>query len=211
LERIAEWLVRVAEETFAPPDALEPERRRLAADVVPRWAAHGLRQDLVDTLPPVPAVVQHGDVFGENVMLQNDGGFAVLDWESAREHGLPLWDLFYFLTRAIAMLDGLGLEEQREEHFVRLWRGDLPSSELLFSWTRRAVSSVGIPPDAVGPIATLLWLSYALLDLDQAAELGNAESAAETPPMTALFARRWLSEPGLGPSWDRWRAGRGAR
>jgi hypothetical protein len=100
------------------------------------------------------------------------------------------------------MLDDLRTEAEREEHFVRLWRGELPSSELLFHWTRRAVSAGGIPPDAVGSIATLLWLSYALLDLDQATEIGEAQGAG---PTTALFALRWLGEPGLGPGWDRWR------
>jgi hypothetical protein len=203
IERIADWLVRLGEETSAPPEALEPERRRLAADVVPRWAARGLPQTLVEDLPRLPAVFQHGDVFGENVVLDDQEGFTILDWESAREHGLPLWDLFYFLTRAIAMLDDLRTEAEREDHFVRLWRGELPSSELLFGWTRRAVSAGGIPPDAVGSIATLLWLSYALLDLDQVTEIEEAEEAG--PPTTALFALRWLREPGLGPGWDRWR------
>lgn len=205
VDRIADWLVRLGTETAAPPHALEPERRRLAAEVVPRWAAQGLPQDLVEKLPPVPAVFQHGDVFGENVVLDGRGGFTVLDWESAREHGLPLWDLFYFLTRAIAMLDDLRTEEEREVHFVRLWRGELPSSKVLFRWTRRAVSAGGIPPDAVGSLATLLLLSYALLDLDQVAAIEDAEGSGQPAPTTALFARRWLSEPGLGPAWDSWR------
>ena len=205
VERIADWLVRVGAQTSAPPAALEPERRRLAAEVVPRWADHGLAHDLVENMPPVPAVFQHGDVFGENVVLDHRGGFTVLDWESAREHGLPLWDLFYFLTRAIAALDDLQTEAGREEHFVRLWRGELPASELLFTWIRRAVETGGVPREAVGPLATLLWLSYALLDLDQAAEIEAAEGTAQEPPVTVPFARRWLSEPGLGPGWDRWR------
>jgi hypothetical protein len=138
-------------------------------------------------------------------VLEDRGPFTVLDWESAREHGLPLWDLFYFLTRAIGVLDDLQTEAEREEHFVRLWRGELPSSELLFGWTRRAVTASGVPPAAVGPLATLLWLSYALLDLDEAVEIEQATGDAPPQPTTALFARRWLSEPGLGPGWDRWR------
>jgi hypothetical protein len=205
VERIAEWLVRLGDETAAPPETLEPERRRLAAEVVPRWVAEGLPRTFVADLPPIRAVLQHGDVFGENVVLEDRGPFTVLDWESAREHGLPLWDLFYFLTRAIGVLDDLQTEAEREEHFVRLWRGELPSSELLFGWTRRAVTASGVPPAAVGPLATLLWLSYALLDLDEAVEIEQATGDAPPQPTTALFARRWLSEPGLGPGWDRWR------
>ena len=203
VELIAEWLVRVGEETASRPELLEPERRRLAAEVVPRW--EGLPRGFVDDLPPIAAVFQHGDVFGENVVVDGGGDFTVLDWESAREHGAPLWDLFYFLTRAIGVLDDLKTEAEREEHFVRLWRGELPSSELLFSWTRRAVAASHVPPDAVGALATLLWLSYALLDLDEVAAIEQASGAESPSPTTALFARRWLSEPGLGPGWDRWR------
>jgi thiamine kinase-like enzyme len=160
---------------------------------------------VIEKLPLVPAVLQHGDVYGENVLLAGDGGFTVVDWESAREHGLPLWDILYFLTRAIAALDDLRTEAEREEHFVQLWLGELPSSELLFRWTRRAVEAVGIPTEAVGTLATLLWLSYAQLDSDQAAEIEAIEGAAAEQPATVQFARRLLTEPGLGPGWERWR------
>ena len=204
VEQIAHWLVRVGAVTSAPPQALEQELRRLETTVVRRWIPDGLPEDVIEQLPPVPAVLQHGDVYGENIMLDGAGGFTVLDWESAREHGLPLWDLFYFLTRAIAALDDLSTESDREEHFVRLWLGELPSSELLFRWTRRAVEAVEIPPQAVGTLATLLWLSYAQLDSDKAVEIEAVEGASEEPA-TVLFARRWLSEAGLGPGWDRWR------
>jgi hypothetical protein len=200
VEHVAEWLLRLAEETVAPPEALEPERRRLESDVVPRWKAEGLPQTLVSDLPPTPAVFQHGDVSADHVVLGPRNRFTVLDWESAREHGLPLWDLFYFLTRSIGALDGVRSEDEREEHFVRLWRGELESSKLLFDWTRRAVEAIGVQPQAVGPLATLLWLSYGLLDADEAARI-----QIEGEPVTLRFARRWLSEPGLGPNWDRWR------
>jgi len=207
VEVVAAWLLRLAEETAAPPEALETERRRLEAEVVPRWKTEGLPQTLVADLPPTPAVFQHGDVFGDNVVLGPRGRFTVLDWESAREHGLPLWDLFYFLTRAIGALDEVRSEDEREEHFVRLWRGELESSKLLFHWTRRAVEAIGVPPQAVGRLATLLWLSYGLLDADEAARVAEIEGAppSSTAPATLRFARRWLSEPGLGPNWDRWR------
>ena len=67
VELIAEWLVRVGAETASRPELLEPERRRLAAEVVPRWEE--LPRGFVDDLPPIPAVFQHGDVFGENVVV----------------------------------------------------------------------------------------------------------------------------------------------
>jgi hypothetical protein len=204
LGRVAEWIVRVAHETVAPPEALEAERRRLATDVVPRWTEQGLPATLVDDLPPVAAVFQHGDVW-DNVFLRRDG-FTVIDWESAREHGMPLWDMLYLLTGALSVVDGLGSEEERDEYFARLWRGELPSSEVLFHWTRAAVEATAVPVEAVGPLATLLWLSYALLDAEHVARVEIVEGATRAiEPATQRFARRWLSDPALGPGWDRWR------
>jgi hypothetical protein len=188
LERVAEWLLRIGMQTKAPPDTLEPERRRLAG-------VEGLAR-FVEELPPVPAVFQHGDVGGDNVVLRGET-FTVVDWESAREHGLPLWDLFYLLTGGLALLDGLDDESRRDEHFVDLWRGDLPSSDVLFRWTRRAAEALGVPQEAVGRLATLLWLSYAAEDAPKAR--GPLE------PATVRFARRWLEDPALGSGWDRWR------
>ena len=188
LERLADWLLRIGTETKAPPDTLEPERRRIAA-------VEGLAR-FVEELPPVPAVFQHGDIGGDNVFFRGDT-FTVVDWESVREHGLPLWDLFYLLTGGLALLDGLDDESRRDEHFVRLWRGDLPSSDVLFRWTRRAVEALGLRDEAVGRLATLLWLSYAAEDAPKAR--GPLE------PATVRFARRWLEDPALGPGWDRWR------
>lgn len=203
--RVADWIVRLSRETAAPPEALESERRRLATSVVRRWAGHGLPHGLLDRLPPVPAVLQHGDLWADHVFLREDG-FTVVDWESAREHGLPLWDLAYFLTDALAIVDEVGSEEEREEHFVRLWLGELPSSEVLFRWTRAAVEATSVPPEAVGPLVTLLWLSYALLDAEHVERVEQAESEPRArEPATWRFAQRWLSEPGLGPDWSRWR------
>jgi hypothetical protein len=202
LERVASWIVQLARDTSSPPQTLEPELRLLADDVVPRWTKHGLPATLIDDLPPVPAVFQHGDLHAENVFLRGDR-FTVVDWESAQAQGMPLWDILYFLTDALAAIAGVNSEDEREEHFVRLWRGDLASSEVLFRWTRATAQASGVPADAVGPVATLLWLSYALGDVARSERRGDSPSAVT--PSTLRFARRLLTEPGLGAGWDRWR------
>ena len=192
VERVADWVVRVGVETASRDSRLQADLQRLD----PAFATE---------LAQVPAVFSHGDLVGENVIVTGEG-FTVLDWESAREHGSPLWDLLSFLTGSLAALDGLEDESRREEHFARLWRGELPSSEVLFRWTRRAVEAGGIPPQAVGPLATVLWQSYARLDEDMAERLELAESRPrEREPATVRFVRRWLADPLLGPGWDRWR------
>ena len=113
-----------------------------------------------------------------------------------------LWDLVYFLTDAFERLAGAATDRAREEHFAALWRGDLPTSRAAFRWVREAAAASDLPPEAVGPLVTLHWLSLASSDIDQTAALGSA--GAPEPP-TAKFARRWLRDPGLGAAWSGWR------
>ena len=198
VERVCRWLLDVARETRAAPEALEDERRRLADDVLPSW---GVDRALVDELPPVPAVLQHNDVGSWNVVAGGDA-FTVLDWEDAVRHGLPLWDLFYFLADAAAHLDSAA---DTEEHFEQLFLGDAPSSELLFAWTRTMVDALELPPEAVGRIATLCWLQHGIGGRER------AEDAQDPRPLAHVavgqlrgLADRWLRHPELGSGWSRW-------
>lgn len=189
IERFAAWIVAVARETAAPPETLRAELDRLR-EVAP---------EIVGTLPPVGAVYQHGDLWADNVFVRGDG-FDVVDWESARRHGAPLWDALYFLTDALALVDGAHSDAERVEHFVRLHRGELESSAPFFEALRATAEATAVPDGAVGPLATLLWLSYALLD---EAHVKRVEGT--TVPLTRRLSERWLADPQLGPGWSAWR------
>lgn len=203
--RVAEWIVAVARQTAAPAAALQPELRRLEAEVVPQWTKRGLPPGLVAALPPLATVFQHGDLWADNIFVHGDG-FDVVDWESARLHGAPLWDLLYFLTGALALVDGAESDVERLEHFARLWRGELESSVPFFRWTRAAVDATSVPPDAVGPLATLLWLSYAVLDAAHVERVASVEGLGHgAAPLTWRMSERWLADPALGPGWGAWR------
>jgi hypothetical protein len=215
IEEIAEWSVAAGVETATPPEELESERKRLKEEVIPGWADSGATPDLVDELPPLPAVMQHNDLGTWNIVVRPEaaGGsrFTVLDWESSRPRGMPLWDLWYFLHLALAELDGLsgiGVAElrDRERHAVELFRGELPSSEILFRWTRRGVEASRVPPEAVGSLATLSFLHHGLSQAAREQAVQEHASGAEALQMLPpRLARRWLSDPGLGPGWDSWR------
>jgi hypothetical protein len=206
IERIGGWIVKFGELTQTSPQELGAERERLRSDVIPRWSQLGVHSELVDELPPLPAVAQHNDLGTWNVVA-DDGDFVVVDWETAREGALPLWDLLYFLGDAFVLLDGSDGPEQLPERMVRLFVGEAPSSQLFFSWVRRAAEAARVPPDAVGAIATLCWLSHSL-----SAGAHNVDLATWTPRdpprMHGLegMARAWLAHPALGPSWSTWRA-----
>jgi Phosphotransferase enzyme family len=206
VEAIASWILRVAQETAAPAAALADERRRLAEEVVPKWTSQGVPPDLVDRLPELPAVLQHNDVGSWNVVVANSKDFVVVDWESARRHGLPLWDLLYFLTDALSALEGANTAEERAAAAIPLLRGDSRWSEFLFDWVRRAVDEAQIPADAVGPIATLGWLHHGLSHVRRGPAAERVEPGSGIVDPVGLIAPAWLRDPALGPSWSRWRA-----
>jgi hypothetical protein len=205
IERVASWVVAVTRETGAAAPAIERELARLRDDVLPHWRAAGATEQLLSGLQGIAATLQHNDLGTWNVIGERHD-FVAVDWESAREHGLPLWDLLYFLVDALARLDRARTPEERTAHAVRLLRGDLPSSPLLFRWIRTAVAAASVPADAVGRIATLCWLSHGLSHLhrSQGAGAALAPGSSSLPPVERL-APLWLSDPLLGPGWDRWR------
>ena len=204
VERVADWIVELGRETSGPPEALGQERRRLTEDVVAKWSAEGAPTNLAQSLPPLNPVLQHNDLGSWNIVV-DERSFTVLDWESAQEAGLPLWDLFYFLADALAVLDGSIRGEERHLHTIRLFRGELPASRTLFAWTRRAVNAGSVPPDAVGAIATLCWLHHSLSHVHRTAAV-NRFTTDVRPPIhgTERVAGLWLSDPVLGERWNRW-------
>ncbi len=199
--RVAAWLGDVAAETRAPATRLERERDRLRREVVPRWTFHGARAELVDDLEQVGPVLTHNDLGSWNIVV--DGrDFVAVDWESARPHGPPLWDLWYFLADALAHLDGAREPASRESHFVGLFRGELESSELLFRYTAQLAATSRVPRDALGSLATLCWMHHGLSFERREQRLAHHAPASE--PFATIDRRRaelWLSAPGLGPRW----------
>jgi Phosphotransferase enzyme family len=205
IDRIAAWIIELGRLTHASPEALRAEQARLRSEVIPKSHELGARADLLDELPPLPAVVQHNDLGTWNVVAE-DGDFVVVDWENVREAAFPLWDLLYFLGDAFVLVDGPDNPAQRPTRIARLFAGDAPSSSLLFSWVRRGVEAAGVPPDAVGAVATLCWLSHSL-----SASAHNADLATFTPGdpprMHGIegIARAWTAHPALGAGWNAWR------
>lgn len=205
LEAVAAWTVEVARSTQASPEALAPERERLEREVLPAYADRGVPRDLVSRLPPLPAVLQHNDVGCWNVVT-GPHGFVAVDWESARRHGLPLWDLLYFLVDALVHLDRAWSPERREAYAAHLLRGDAGSSEMLFRWVRRAVEALDLPAEAVGPVVTLGWLHHGLSPLARGAAADELAPGLRSEGTFAEWMLRvWLDEPGLGPGWSAWR------
>jgi hypothetical protein len=209
IESVAEWTIEAARETAAPSDRLESERQRLGQEVLPAWRGLGVPGDLVERVSDVPAVLQHNDLGSWNVIMRSESDFTAVDWESARAEGFPLWDLVYFLTDAIIHLDGASQPNLRDAHNLRLFRGELPSSAILFGWVRRYCEALSIPDEDVGPVVTLCWLHHGMSGGRRrvAVEAYSSGSPVGEIADAERIARLWLTSPGLGPSWDARRRG----
>lgn len=201
LDAIASWVIDLGRATRTAPAALGPELARLAADVVPRWVRAGASPDLVGSLPPLPGVLQHNDLGSWNIVT--DGAqFTAVDWESARACGLPLWDLLYVLGDCLVRIEGPGDVATLTTRALALFRGESAHSARLFGWVRRAVETLQLPVDAVGPLATLCWLHHGLSSTARDAALGGAPAV----PLghLARLAEPWLADPALGVGWRAW-------
>jgi hypothetical protein len=203
VEAVARWLLEVARETASPPETLTAERERLEREVLPAWAEHGVAQDLVRSLPPVPATFQHNDVAEENVVYSR-GDFMLLDWEWAQPHGLPLGDLVYFGVHVLRIVDGALTEEARDRHFVDVLTGAAPSSPVLFRWVRELAEALELPRESVGPLVTVNWLDRGRLSLAERRRAEALGGVSLEPAFAERAALEWVRNPGLGSGWSAW-------
>jgi hypothetical protein len=132
-----------------------PRERKVLTSAIDRIAGLGR---------PFPLVLQHGDAGTWNVVVGTDGQPVLIDWEAAVPHGMPLWDLLYFM-RSVAV----GVARRRgtgdplvafEEAFLV---GDTPLSRLLADATDRVCAGIGLERrDLVEPVFYLCWMHRAL-------------------------------------------------
>ena len=194
---VANWTESVGLETAAEGGG---EVARLAREVIPRW---NVGPDILEAVRTVPVSCSTTTSGRGTSLRRRAASFTVLDWESARDDGIPLWDLLYFAVDALGQLDGAATFEHRTRHAVRLLRGELPP--------RRAVRArpslrptLGIRVGVGRPLATLCWLHHGLSHVARA-EAGGSSDPAAVPPVERI-APIWLEDPLLGPGWDSWRA-----
>jgi aminoglycoside phosphotransferase len=113
---------------------------------------------------PLPLV--HGDMSAPNLLLQSDSRCGVIDWEFARQPGLPLSDYIFFLA------------------FILTAQGAAPDAvidSLLNGWgaerTAEMASALQIPRQLIPALALATWTAYL-------AEMVSHVNAARTESVT---------------------------
>jgi hypothetical protein len=192
LDRVVRWLATTARST-------RRERARVDRALLDAVRSSSLDRtsmaSLVETARTTPAVLEHGDLAGHNVLVA-DGDFTAIDWELADSDGYPLWDALYLALYCLPLAAGNQDDGSMLRYLHRLFRGEEQDSPRLFGWLRAVADAAGLPPDAVPPLVTLGLLWYADVRVRLVSEQG-------TPLLR--FERAWLSEPGLGLAWPAWR------
>lgn len=206
IEQVAAWTVAVGAET-ARNDEDDGERAQVLQRIASAWHERGVPAASADALRFIPSVLEHRDLGSWNVVVGRET-FVVVDWEDATRAGFPLWDLWYLLADALAHLDGVGTDGQaKERHFVQLFRGELPTSALLFALTRRTVSALRLREEDVSRLALLAWLWHGTSHLARHDALDRLAPGGTTVRTgSERRAELWLAEPGLGPDWSSWRS-----
>jgi hypothetical protein len=110
----------------------------------------------------IPLVFQHGDPGTWNLLANDEGRVAFLDWEAAENRGMPLWDLFYFL-RSFAV--GCARASGTHGRMAAIEQGlfaDGPISRMVGEAVERYRERTGLDAVFVEPLFHFCWMHRAL-------------------------------------------------
>ena len=109
LSRTTDLLVKLARGTrtaISTQEFLAEELRPLRVFLTEVGRSRAELDPLFDSLQTgfrgsFESIVAHGDLSPGNLIMQPDDSCGLIDWETANLNGLPLIDLFYFITRYV--------------------------------------------------------------------------------------------------------------
>jgi hypothetical protein len=109
-----------------------------------------------------PLVFQHGDPGSWNILATPSGRAAFLDWEAFEQHGMPLWDLFYFLRSYGVWSARKAGTHDSLKGFSQQYLADSALGALLVDVARRYCERSGLAPELVEPLFYTCWMHRSL-------------------------------------------------
>lgn len=149
--------------------------------------------DLLTTLDRLPIVWEQRDFSPWNVLMDPHGRLAVLDWESAEPQGLPVLDLFYFLTYLGFSLDGAPSSGRYRASYRRSFDASTLSGRTQLDAVDRYREQVGLEHDALPPLRLLTWLIHARSEYRRMAARAGGDPSPEMLSRS-LFFSLWREE-----------------
>jgi hypothetical protein len=108
---------------------------------------------------PVPLVATHNDLTMWNVLVADDGGIGVVDWEAAEEGALPLKDFFYLAVDAVAATRGY---RDRPAAARDCLAPDGRRAPLVSNLQDRMAAALGVEPELAATALHACWLGHAM-------------------------------------------------
>jgi hypothetical protein len=110
----------------------------------------------------VETVVTHGDFSPKNLIMRPDGYCTVIDWETARMKGLPLIDLFYFLSR-YAYLSGSSRREMKAQRIKAFYESSRSGAKIALQAVKQYCLQMKYNEGIIKPLFLLHFLYKAWL------------------------------------------------
>jgi Phosphotransferase enzyme family len=147
----------------------------------------------------LPLTFQHGDPGLWNMLVTPSRRVALLDWEAAEPHGIPLWDLFYFLRSYVVRAAKLASGRNSLDGLADQLLSDTPISRMVATATRRYCRRIGVSEGLVEPLFYSCWMHRAIKEATRlpAEHLGSGHyvnllrltiARRRTPALRRLFA-----------------------
>ena len=116
-------------------------------------------QRVVAPLRTIPSslVFTHGDLSHPNILIRQGGRLGVLDWENAEPRGLPMGDLFFFLTYATFALSRTRSKGDHLDAFEAAFWG--PEAWAL-AYVRQFARAIDLEGELLTPLFVLTWVRY---------------------------------------------------
>jgi len=165
-----------------PPRALERDLGVIRR-YFPLWASpiQKARSTLEEVLSALPAIVRHGDLWGNNLLVKGVRLSGILDWDSWYWSGVPGADLAYlFLSEERRRMGGsLG----------NLWRGWRWRSQAFKTVTADYWKRVDVLPDdaVLGAVGIAAWAAQIATTLERAPQLVDNPLWVRNGPMQLVI------------------------
>jgi len=138
----------------------------------------------------LPQVFEHGDMCHPNLLLLQEGKLGVIDWELAEPHGLPTYDLFFFLTyAAFAQQDVTTLPQYISAFHTAFFGRSAWARPYVRAYARR----LRLASHLLTPLLVLCWVRYLASLLTRLGEIGHEESAVGVNTAAWLCANRYYA------------------
>jgi thiamine kinase-like enzyme len=138
----------------------------------------------------IPIVFEHGDLSHPNIMILDQGGIGVVDWEQAEPLGLPACDLFFFLNYIASARN----QSRNTKDYLSAFQSAFYSKN---AWARPFIQiysdRLQLPPCSLKPLFILTWFRYLTALLDRLSSLEASDNYVQLETAEWIRANRYYT------------------